>query len=117
MVAGTALTVVTICCGLLLVPFAEPPAPVFGGGDDTSGDRRPALLAALLLLAFAGLLAVPGAAPLFDLTPLGLGDYLLLGTVVVGWALAQRYIWRTRALERLVGTDGRPDPTVSRPAG
>jgi cation-transporting ATPase E len=115
-VAGTALTVVTICCGLLLIPFAEPPSPALSGGDDTSGDRRPALLAAVLLLAFAGLLAVPGAGHLFDLAPLGRTDYLLLGLLAVGWALAQRWIWRSRALERLVGAGESPDPAASRAA-
>ena len=39
--ARSALTTMTVMCGLLLVPFAEPPTKSWTGGDTLSGDWAP----------------------------------------------------------------------------
>jgi cation-transporting ATPase E len=100
--AQSALTTITVFCGLLLVPFVEPPTSAWVGGDDLSGDRRPALLALGLLLFYVAILALPPLREFFELTPLRVWDYLLLGAVAVAWAFLVRLIWRTRLLERLL---------------
>lgn len=100
--AQTALTVVSVLCGLLLVVFVEPPTLAWTGGDVLSGDRRPATLAALLLAAFAAILAIPPLRDSFELSPLAPADYVLLGLVAAGWAVLVRWTWRARLLDRLL---------------
>jgi cation-transporting ATPase E len=101
-VARTGLTTITVLCGLLLIPFVEPPTAWWVGGDEFSGDWRPTLLAAGMLGAYALVMALPVLRSFFELVPLGGWDYLLLGAVAAVWALLQRWIWRARLFERLV---------------
>jgi cation-transporting P-type ATPase E len=101
-VAQTALTVVSVLCGLLLLVFVEPPTPAWTGGDVLSGDRRPAILAALLLAAFVAMLAVAPLRDAFELSPLAPTDYALLGLVTAAWGLLVRWVWRARLLDRLL---------------
>jgi cation-transporting ATPase E len=101
-IARTALTTVTIFCGLLLIPFVEPPTEWWVAGDVLSGDRRPALLALSMLLLFGLIMVVPPLRGFFELTLLRPIDYLLLAALAVGWALLLRTLWRTRFFERLL---------------
>jgi cation-transporting ATPase E len=100
--AHTALTTVTVLCGLVLIPFVEPPTPAWAGGDVLSGDWRPTLLALGMLGLYAVVVAVPPLRGFFELTVLGWRDYLLIAAAVLLWALALRYIWRARLMERLL---------------
>ena len=84
-VAQTALTIVSVLCGLLLLVFVEPPTPAWTGGDVLSGDRRPTILAALLLLVFAVILAVPPLRESFELAALAPTDYAALGLATSAW--------------------------------
>ena len=101
-IARTALTTVTILCGLLLIPFVEPPTEWWVAGDMMSGDWRPTLLAIGMLGLYAVVVAVPALRDFFELTLLRGWDYLLLAAIAVAWALVQRTIWRTQLFERLL---------------
>ncbi len=105
-IARTALTTVTVLCGLVLIPFVEPPTKWWVGGDVLSGDWRPALLALGMLGLFGVITAVPSLRDFFELTPLRGLDYLLIGIVVAVWALLLRLIWRARLFERLLDLGG-----------
>lgn len=107
--AQSALLTFTVLAGLLLLPFVEPPTSIWVGGDMLSGDWRPSLLALVLLLGYAAILASPGLRQFFELAPLTLPDYGLIGLVVVGWALLLRLIWRMRLLERFLTLDWAQD--------
>jgi len=100
--ARSALTTVTVLCGLVLILFVEPPTPAWAGGDVLSGDWRPTLLALGMLVVFGIVLAVPALRAFFELTLLGVSDYLLLVGLVLVWALLLRTAWRARLLERLL---------------
>jgi cation-transporting ATPase E len=104
-ISRTALTTVAILCGLALIPFVEPPTEAWLGGDVLSGDWRPILLAAGMLVLYGVVVAVPSLRALFELALLRPWDYLLLGAVVVVWALVLRFIWRARLLERLLALE------------
>ena len=67
-----------------------------------SGDRRPTILAVLLLLAFAAILAVPPLRETFELAALAPTDYAVLGLATAAWALSVRWAWRAHLLERLL---------------
>ena len=101
-IARTALTTVTVLCGLVLIPFVEPPTEWWVGGDVLSGDWRPTLLALGMLGLYGVIMTVPSLRAFFELTPLRGLDYLLIGIVVALWALLLRLIWRARLFERLL---------------
>jgi cation-transporting ATPase E len=106
--AQTALTTASILCGLVLIPFVEPPTAWWVGGDEMSGDRRPALLALGMLVLYGAVVSVPPLRAFFELTLLRWFDYLGIAALVAAWAVLQRYIWRGRFFERLLGLeDGR----------
>ncbi len=104
-IARTALTTATIMCGLLLIPFVEPPTKWWVGGDLLSGDWRPSLLALGMLVLYGVIVAVPLLREFFELTMLRWWDYLLLAALAVGWALLLRIVWRARVFEKLFSLD------------
>jgi cation-transporting ATPase E len=97
------LTTIAVLCGLLLIPFVEPPSPAWTGGDELSGDKRPGAVAAAMLALFAAILWIPGLRSFFELTPLAPIDIAIVGAVVVAWWFGLRAIWRSRLLQRLLG--------------
>ena len=109
-IARTALTTVTIMCGLLLIPFVEPPTKWWVGGDLLSGDWRPSLLAFGMLALYGVIVAVPPLREFFDLITLRWWDYPLLAALAVAWALLLRIVWRTRVFEKLFSLDGTQAP-------
>jgi len=100
--ARTALTTTCVLCGLLLIPFVEPPNQAWVGGDDLSGDRRPALLALGLLILYLVITVTPPLRAFFELTLLRGTDYALIAALVAVWAVVQRAVWRARLFERLL---------------
>jgi cation-transporting ATPase E len=103
--ARTALTTATIMCGLLLIPFVEPPTQWWVGGDLLSGDWRPSLLACGMLVLYGAIVALPPLREFFELSVLRWWDYLLLTALGVVWALLMRFIWRARIFEKLFSLD------------
>jgi len=101
-IARTALTTATVMCGLVLIPFVEPPTDAWVGGDVLSGDPRPTALALGMLGLYGVIAAVPSLRAFFELTPLRGLDYLLIGVLVAAWALLLRLAWRARLFERLL---------------
>jgi cation-transporting ATPase E len=101
-IARTALTTATVLCGLVLIPFVEPPSQAWVAGDELSGDWRPSALALGMLGLYAVVMVVPSLRAAFELVPLRLFDYLLICAVVAVWAFLLRLIWRGRVLERVV---------------
>jgi hypothetical protein len=92
-------------CGLLLLPFVEPPNDWWVAGDELSGDPRPGLLALVMLAAFAAIMAVPGARNFFELVPLSWLDYALIAGLACAWGLLQRLVWKQRLFERLLSLE------------
>lgn len=99
----SALVTILVTCGLLLVPFLKPAASPWVAAERLCGDWRYSLLALALLGVYAGLVAIPGTRQFFELTLLRPIDYLLLGSIALGWCLLLRYMWRARVLDRFLG--------------
>ncbi len=89
-------------CGLLLIPIVQPPTRHHGNGEER-GDWRPTILAIVLLILYAMILAIPTLRQFFEMTPLGITDYLILGVVAIVWGLLLRWTWRARWLDRFLG--------------
>lgn len=96
----TALAAFLVTTGLLLIVFAEPPTPWWAGGDSLSGDWRPTLLAAGLLVVFWVLMAVPELRSLFELQPLPLASVGVVGAATLVWLFLVRLVWQRHWLER-----------------
>jgi cation-transporting ATPase E len=104
-IAQTALASFMVLCGLLLVVFVEPPTPWWEGGDRLSGDWRPTLLAAVLLIAFGVVSLVPSLRVVFALAALGWAHAGLVAAAVLVWLCLVRWAWRRRLLERFLSLD------------
>jgi cation-transporting P-type ATPase E len=100
--AQTAITSFSIFCGLLLLVFAEPPSRFWVGGEHLSSDRRPAYLALFLFGVYAVILSTPALRRFFELSPIGADNFILLAALAGLWALALRWVWRTRILDRFL---------------
>jgi hypothetical protein len=109
--AQTAVTVLAILCGLLLIPFTVPPTMRWVGGARLRGDWRPTIMAAVLAVVYLVVVATPGGRHLFELDSLGILEQILLAIVAVSWGFTVRAIWHWRLLDRLFGPpEGRPYP-------
>jgi cation-transporting ATPase E len=101
--ARTVLTTTATFCGLMLLPFVEPPSQAWVSGDRLSGDWRPTILGVLLLVIFVSLLWLPSTREAFEFTRLSIGGLIAIASVVLVWAWGLRWLWRQRALERFLG--------------
>jgi cation-transporting ATPase E len=105
LVAQTALTAFIVFSGSLLLVFVEPPAKWFVAGDEFSGDRRPAILAGVIVIAYAIIALVEPLRTFFELIALPLYGYGLIALVTLVWMLALRQAWRQRWLQRFLGIE------------
>jgi cation-transporting P-type ATPase E len=103
--AQTVLTYFLTVCGLLLVVFVEPPNRFWAVGGETSGDRRPAWLTVVLLVALLVIAFVPVLAGIFDLRPISVLDLLAVVAAAAVWVFLVRFAWKRRLLERFLGAD------------
>jgi cation-transporting ATPase E len=101
----SALVAIWVFCGILLFIFLKPPSRFWVGGEPLNGDRWPIYLAVAMLVMYVVIVAVPQLREFFELVPLGIGNYIFLGLIAVGWGLLLRYVWRTRLLDRFLGVD------------
>ena len=69
--AQTVTTLLAVLCGLLLLPFTVPPSMRWVGGARLRGDRRPAIMAAVLFVVYLVIVSTAGGRHLFALQPLG----------------------------------------------
>jgi cation-transporting ATPase E len=103
-VPQTAMTAFTILCGLLLIVFVEPPSKFWAGGDKPSHDIRPTILAVISLITYVIVLLTPSVRDFFELSVLWWWDYAIIVVIAMAWGATLRYIWRSRLLERFLGT-------------
>ncbi len=106
--AQSALTVFVVLAGLLLIVFVEPPIPFFVAGDRLSPDRRPTILALVLLGSFIVVLAHEPFRRFFELVSLTPPGYLAVVAWTGLWALVLRRAWRGRWLQRFLQIDTAP---------
>jgi len=107
--AQTATTALAVLCGLLLLPFTVPPSMRWVGGARLRGDRRPAIMAAVLFVVYLAIVYTPGGRHLFALQPLRILEQILLIVIAVSWGFTVRAIWHWHLLDRLFGPpEGRP---------
>jgi cation-transporting ATPase E len=99
-----AVTYVLVFTSLLVVLFLRPPFRIFVGGAPLSKDRRIFYMVAVLTVLFLITVALSAAIPfLYDLLLLDwlnpLSDFLIVGLIVLIWAIALLLTWRVWRLE------------------
>jgi cation-transporting ATPase E len=96
--ARTALTLTAVGCGLLLLPFLEPPSAAWVAASPSSGDWRPTLLAAALGALFVAFMLIGVTRRFYELTLPDAWGFALIAMVVLSWAVLLRSFWRTDPL-------------------
>ncbi|HET9015808.1 MAG TPA: HAD-IC family P-type ATPase [Thermomicrobiaceae bacterium] len=99
--ARSALTTTTMICGLLLIPFAQPPNDAWVAANPLNGDWKPTVLSGVLLGVYVVVLAVPVLRNFYTLQVLPVTAYALIALAVVGWATTLRFAWRVDLLGHL----------------
>jgi cation-transporting ATPase E len=114
--AQTALTLFASFCGILLILFAVPPTRWFAGGSKLRGDwRMVGVVAALLGFVFS-VLAIPLGRTLFELKQLPAWQYAAIFALALVWALLCHLVWRSRVLDRWLGTVEDPGNVLAKEA-
>ncbi|HEY9641816.1 MAG TPA: HAD-IC family P-type ATPase [Coleofasciculaceae cyanobacterium] len=101
----SALVTILVMGELLLIPFLKPPAKAWVGGEPLNGDWRYTIVALGLLSVYLLIVFIPPLRRFFELYPLGMVNYVFIGLVALEWCLIQRFVWRTRFLDRFLGVD------------
>jgi cation-transporting ATPase E len=101
--AQTALSTFVSYAAFLLILFLEPPNRFFAAWTRPDGDRRPAVLVAVLVVAFSGLLFVPRFTEYFGLTDAADPVFRTVLPALVVWFALLTAAYRFRALERALG--------------
>jgi cation-transporting ATPase E len=92
--------------GLLL--FLEPPTRFFAAWTRPSPDRRPAVLVAVLLVAFVGVLFTPALSDYFGLTGPARPVLVAVLPALVVWFAALSAAYRWNVLDRVLALDQLP---------
>ncbi len=101
--AQTVLVTFFSITGILLMLFAEPPLPWFAGGAPfRKRNLWTIAAAAVMILAYYVVLALPFTRAFFQLVPLPPLFHLVSWLTVFLWLFVQRWVWRARLLERFL---------------
>jgi cation-transporting ATPase E len=104
--AQVALTYALVVFGLLLYLFLEPFCQAWVGSDQRTGYWLHILVVIGLYVRFEVAVRTWIGPELFRMEPLrGPLDYLVIGLVVLVWAVVLRYTWRHRLVERYLRLD------------
>jgi len=104
--AQLAVTYTLTACGLLLFVFVQPPTRAWVLDQVQTADRGPVWLAAGLMVVFVLFAGTRLAGYFFELAPLREPThYLVVGVVVLLWALTLLFMWRARVIERYLNMD------------
>jgi cation-transporting ATPase E len=97
------LTSFLVFAGLLLVVFVEPPIGLVAVIEPRTHDRRPAIMALVLAVAYVLVLATPLGRTIFSLGELGPGELAIAMGAAVAYGVLVGLTWRHRLVERFLG--------------
>ncbi|HYH29458.1 MAG TPA: HAD-IC family P-type ATPase [Pseudonocardia sp.] len=106
--AQTGLSTFVCLASFVLILFLAPPSRLFAAWTRPTPDRRPAVLVAVLVTAFAAVLFVPALANYFGLTGPAAPVFTAVLPALVLWFAALSTAFRMRLLDRILGLDDLP---------
>ena len=102
--AQSAMSIFFTSVSIVLILFLEPPIRFFTAWHrEVVSDHRPAYMAITLLVLFAIMTQINTVANYFGVLRLPSMLYLIILTMIVGWTLTIRAVWRFHLFERLLG--------------
>jgi cation-transporting ATPase E len=104
--AQTGLSTFICLASFVLLLFLAPPTRFFAAWTRPTGDRRPALLVVVLVVAFGAVLFVPALWSYFGLTGPAAPVFATVVPALVLWFAALTAAFRFRLLDRILGLDG-----------
>ncbi len=103
--AQTALTLFACFAAILLILLIVPPTKWWAGGAPlVRRDWRIVGVVGFLLAWMVAVLAIPLGRTLFEIHALPVWQYFVLFALAVVWSLLCRLVWRSRVLDRWLGT-------------
>ncbi len=106
--AQTGLSTFVCLASFVLILFLAPPTQLFAAWTSPTGDRRPALLVAVLITVFTAVLFVPALSNYFGLTGPAPVVFTTVLPALALWFGALTAAYRLRLLERVLGLDELP---------
>ncbi len=106
--AQTGLSTFVCLASFVLILFLVPPTRFFAAWTRPSDDRRPAVLVAVLVVAFAAVLFVPALSTYFGLTGPAPPVFVAVLPALVLWFATLSAAYRFRLLDRVLGLDELP---------
>jgi cation-transporting ATPase E len=103
--AQTGLSTFACLASFVLILFLAPPTRFFAAWTRPAGDRRPALLVVVLVVAFAAVLFVPALSNYFGLTGPAAPVFRVVLPALVLWFITLTAAYRVRLLDRVLGLD------------
>jgi cation-transporting ATPase E len=108
--AQTGLSTFVCLASFVLILFLAPPTRFLAAWTRPISDKRPAILVAVLVAAFVGVLFVPVLSDYFGLTGPARPVFTIVLPALVLWFGALTLAYRFRLLDRLLGLDKLPRP-------
>lgn len=100
LLARTVLVTTSVLCGIVLVAYVHPPHRWFAIVERATGDWKPAGIAALMILGYLLILAIPPLRGFYELQILEPQTYLAIVVAVTIWAFALRFVWQLHLIAR-----------------
>jgi cation-transporting ATPase E len=106
--AQTGLSTFVSVAAFGLILFLKPPSRMFASWTQPDGDKRPAIMVAVLVVVFAGMLFVPAVTNYFGLTRPADPVFSTVLPALVLWFLVLSATYRFRLLDRALGLANLP---------
>jgi cation-transporting P-type ATPase E len=100
LLAREVLVTTSILCGIVLVAYVHPPHRWFAVVEASTGDWKPAGVAATMILGYVLILAIPITREFYELQILPVPVYLGILAIVFVWMFALRFLWRLNLIAK-----------------
>jgi cation-transporting P-type ATPase E len=110
LLARSVLVTTSILCGIVLVAYVHPPHSWFAVVESSTGNWRPAGIAALMVLGYVLILAIPPLRNFYELQILAPQTYAAIIVAVTIWSFVLRFIWKQHLIARLAAAFRRRFP-------
>ena len=114
--AQTGLSTFFCLASFVLILFLAPPTRFFAAWTRPTDDRRPAVLVAVLIIAFAAVLFIPALSNYFGLTGPARAVFTIVLPALALWFAALTAAYRFRLLDRVLDLTELPDASSVRSA-
>jgi cation-transporting P-type ATPase E len=110
LLARTVLVTTSILCGIVLVAYVHPPHRWFAVVERSTGEWKPAGIAALMIVGYILILLITPLREFYELQILAPQTYLAIVVAVAIWSMILRFVWKLHLVARLAAAFRRRFP-------